>query len=39
MREPCTKWNILYGSGKFFARLGKHLVNDLIAIQLNVEAR
>jgi polyisoprenoid-binding protein YceI len=33
-----TKWNVLYGSGKFFERLGKHLVNDLISIQLRIVA-
>ena len=34
-----TKWNVLYGSGKFFERLGKHLVNDAISIQLRIVAR
>lgn len=28
-----TKWNVLYGSGRFFHRLAGHLVNDLIEIQ------
>jgi rhodanese-related sulfurtransferase len=28
-----TKWNVLYGSGRFFHRLEKHLVNDLIEVQ------
>lgn len=31
-----TEWNILYGSGKFFHRLGGHLVNDLIEIQVKI---
>ncbi len=34
-----TKWNVFYGSGKFFERLGKHLVSDLIAIQLKLVAK
>lgn len=33
-----TKWNVLYGSGKFFRNLGGHLVNDLIEIQLRIVA-
>lgn len=31
-----TKWNVLYGSGKFFHRLAGHLVNDEISIQLRI---
>lgn len=31
-----TLWGSLYGSGKFFARLGMHVVNDLIHLQLKV---
>jgi polyisoprenoid-binding protein YceI/rhodanese-related sulfurtransferase len=31
-----TKWNVLYGSGKFFRNLGGHLVNDLIDLNLRV---
>jgi len=34
-----TDWKVLYGSGKFFEKLGKHLVNDFITIQLSVIAR
>lgn len=31
-----TLWNVIYGSGKFFHRLGMHLVNDLIDVELKV---
>ena len=31
-----TRWNIVYGSGKFFEKLGMHLVNDLVSIQLKI---
>lgn len=31
-----TEWNVLYGSGRFFEKLGTHLVNDLISLQLKV---
>lgn len=31
-----TRWNVIYGSGKFFRSLGGHLVNDLIEIQLRI---
>jgi rhodanese-related sulfurtransferase/polyisoprenoid-binding protein YceI len=34
-----TLWNVLYGSGKFFEKLGRHLVNDLISIQLKIIAK
>ncbi len=34
-----TRWDVQYGSGKFFAYLGKHLVNDLIHLHLVVVAR
>ena len=34
-----TLWGSLYGSGKFFARLGQHVVNDLIHLQLKVVTR
>lgn len=34
-----TLWNILYGSGKWFRRLGGHLVNDLIEIQVRIVAK
>lgn len=31
-----TKWNVFYGSGKFFRNLGGHLVNDLIDLNLRI---
>ena len=31
-----TEWNILYGSGTYFQKLGMHLLNDLINIQFRV---
>jgi rhodanese-related sulfurtransferase len=31
-----TKWNVIYGSGKFFRNLGPHLVNDLIEVQIRI---
>jgi rhodanese-related sulfurtransferase/polyisoprenoid-binding protein YceI len=34
-----TDWKVLYGSGKFYEKLGKHLVNDFITIQVSVIAR
>lgn len=33
-----TCWGSLYGSGKFFAFLGKHVVNDHIALHLKIQA-
>jgi rhodanese-related sulfurtransferase len=33
-----TKWNIIYGSTRFFEHLGMHLVFDLISIQLRIIA-
>lgn len=33
-----TTWGSIYGSGKFFHRLGMHLVNDLIEIQVRLLA-
>jgi len=33
-----TRWNVMYGSGRFFERLGMHLVNDYITIQLFITA-
>ncbi len=33
-----TRWNVMYGSGRFFEKLGKHLVNDLITIELFIKA-
>ncbi|MFP4471979.1 MAG: YceI family protein [Bacteroidales bacterium] len=29
-----TRWNVMYGSGTFFEKLGMHLVNDLITLEL-----
>jgi polyisoprenoid-binding protein YceI len=31
-----TKWGVIYGSARFFERLGMHLVFDLISIQLHI---
>ncbi|HEY5893421.1 MAG TPA: YceI family protein [Chthoniobacterales bacterium] len=31
-----TQWGAIYGSGKFFARLGQHVVNDDIHLHLKV---
>ncbi|UIJ37679.1 YceI family protein [Desulfobaculum bizertense] len=31
-----TQWGVVYGSGRLFARLGYHLVFDLISIDLHV---
>ncbi|MES2595510.1 MAG: YceI family protein [Verrucomicrobiota bacterium] len=31
-----TRWKVLYGSGRFFARLAGHLVNDLIELQIRL---
>lgn len=33
-----TKWDVMYGSGRFFERLGMHLVNDNITLQLFLTA-
>jgi rhodanese-related sulfurtransferase len=33
-----TKWNVIYGSSRFFEHLGMHLVFDPISIQLRVVA-
>lgn len=33
-----TQWNVLYGSGRFFQMLGKHLVNDLIMLLVTIVA-
>lgn len=33
-----TAWGSIYGSGKFFQRLGMHLVNDLIEVQVRLLA-
>ena len=34
-----TRWNVLYGSGKFYEGLGRRLVSDLITIDLKIVAR
>ena len=34
-----TRWNVLYGSGRFFKMLGKHLVNDAIDLLVKIVAR
>ncbi len=34
-----TKWNVLYGSGRFFHRLAGHLVNNLIELQVRMVAK
>jgi len=34
-----TEWNIAYGSGKLFEKLGMHLVNDTISLELFITTR
>jgi polyisoprenoid-binding protein YceI len=34
-----TRWNVVYGSGRFFRWLGKHLVNDAITLLVKIVAR
>jgi hypothetical protein len=34
-----TLWNVLYGSEKFFEKLGMHLVNDNITMELFLVAK
>ncbi|MDD2897647.1 MAG: YceI family protein [Desulfuromonadaceae bacterium] len=34
-----TLWNVCYGSGKLFERLGMHLVHDTISLELFIQAR
>jgi polyisoprenoid-binding protein YceI len=34
-----TRWNVLYGSKKFFHRLAGHMVNDRIEIELRILTR
>jgi len=31
-----TRWNVLYGSSRFFEHLGMHLVYDLISLELRI---
>jgi polyisoprenoid-binding protein YceI len=33
-----TQWGVLYGSGKLFEKLGIHLVNDIITLELQLVA-
>ena len=33
-----TRWNVLYGSGRFFQMLGKHLVNDAVILLVKIVA-
>mgnify|MGYP000172740485 CR=1 FL=1 len=34
-----TRWNVIYGSTRFFENLGMHLVFDLISFQVRIVAR
>jgi polyisoprenoid-binding protein YceI len=34
-----TRWNVLYGSGRFFEHLGMHLVYDPISIEIRLVGR
>ena len=34
-----TLWNVSYGSGKLFERLGMHLVHDIVTLELFILAR
>jgi len=34
-----TRWNVLYGSSRFFEHLGMHLVYDLISIEIKLVGR
>ncbi len=34
-----TLWNVCYGSGKLYERLGMHLVHDLVSVELFIAAR
>jgi polyisoprenoid-binding protein YceI len=31
-----TRWNVIYGSGKFYEWLGKHLVHDIVSLSLHI---
>jgi polyisoprenoid-binding protein YceI len=33
-----TRWGVTYGSGRLFAWLGRHVVNDFIALHLKIAA-
>jgi polyisoprenoid-binding protein YceI len=34
-----TRWDVLYGSGRFFHNLGMHLVNDFIDLEIKIVTR
>jgi polyisoprenoid-binding protein YceI len=34
-----TRWNVIYGSTRFYEKLGKHFVSDLIKLRLHIEAK
>jgi polyisoprenoid-binding protein YceI len=34
-----TQWGIIYGSGRFFEKLGMHLVSNMISIELFLTAK
>jgi polyisoprenoid-binding protein YceI/rhodanese-related sulfurtransferase len=34
-----TRWNVIYGSSRFFEHLGMHLVYDLISMEVRIVAR
>jgi len=34
-----TRWGVLYGSGRFFEKLGMHLVNEIVTVELFLAAR
>jgi rhodanese-related sulfurtransferase len=34
-----THWGVLYGSGRFFEKLGMHLVNEIVTVELFLTAR
>jgi hypothetical protein len=33
-----TEWGVLYGPGKFYEKMGKHLVDDYISLDLKIVA-
>jgi rhodanese-related sulfurtransferase len=34
-----TRWGVLYGSGRFFEKLGMHLVNEIVTVELFLVAK
>ena len=34
-----TRWNVIYGSTRFFEHIGMHLVFDLISFQVKLVAK